>query len=139
MAGNMMMIPDVKQGVKNWTIKVTITEEMLALVGLQRAIRYKGYMLTDDQASLETLSPYMVKTPIASQNAKDYSLHWVLHRDMLVRPLRGKEPNLRYFLDGVIPIVMIGETLPDPNDTIDIMGILIKADDVRSVTTKFGE
>ncbi|GAA0141444.1 hypothetical protein LIER_35396 [Lithospermum erythrorhizon] len=51
MKDNVIMIPDVKQGLDRWTMKVTVTEVLPTFVGYQHGTRYKRYILTDDQGN----------------------------------------------------------------------------------------
>ncbi|KAG9145525.1 hypothetical protein Leryth_024135 [Lithospermum erythrorhizon] len=109
MEKSLVLIPAVTRGMTHWIVKVTITKEMPTLVGYQRGTRYKRYMLTDVEC------------------------------DTLIFPLLCELPTLCYFLDTIITLCDVGYAADVDDVTVDIMAIVIKVEDIKPVTTKFGE
>ncbi|KAL6568843.1 hypothetical protein OROHE_003584 [Orobanche hederae] len=158
MADPVVLIPDVTKGLNRWTVKVTVTEEMPTLVGFQHGTKYKRYVLTDDEiipavvysrdiASYErtlhlhgvyNISNAVVRRTTPPQNTLGSYTHWVLQRDTLICPLHGEVPNLRYFLDGVIPLAKTLDYVKQPDAFLDVLAVGIKAEDPKTVTTKSG-
>ncbi|GAA0186975.1 hypothetical protein LIER_34263 [Lithospermum erythrorhizon] len=59
--------------------------------------------------------------------------------DTLIRPLLGELATLSYFLDTIILLCDVGYGADVDDVTVDIMAIVIKTDDIKPVTTRFGE
>ncbi|GAA0158330.1 hypothetical protein LIER_38623 [Lithospermum erythrorhizon] len=81
------------------------------------------------------ISNAVVKPPTGKQLVHGYSTNWVLPHITLIRPLCNEPPTLLYIFYGITPINMIAQAMANTKDIIDIMAIVIKYEDSRSLTT----
>ncbi|GAA0176294.1 hypothetical protein LIER_42058 [Lithospermum erythrorhizon] len=162
MEKSLVLIPAVTRGMTHWIVKVTITKEMPTLVGYQRGTRYKRYMLTDVEVcntiptvvygpnivafsntlhlhGVYAISNAVIKLPSSANVSAFNTLHWVLQCDTLIFPLLCELNTLCYFLDTIITLCDVGYAADVDDVTVDIMPIVIKVEDIKPVTTKFGE
>lgn len=140
MEENVLLIPDVKQKMNHWIVKVTITEELATFIGYRNGTRYKRYILTDDEGNsipaiiygseiamfmkalklhgVYNISNAVIKQQVGAHQMHGYNSHWVLQRNTLIRHLPNEQPNLDYFLDGITKFDEISDSMADVEATI---------------------
>ncbi|GAA0157314.1 hypothetical protein LIER_14609 [Lithospermum erythrorhizon] len=127
----LVLIPDVKDGKKDWAVKVTITEEMPTLIRYKRGTRY---ILTGDEGNTILAIAY---DSVISAFSNILHLHgvYVISNASIKLPTGTSTSQVNTF-HGVL---QHGRALRHGNLSIDIMAILISFEIAKFVTTDYGE
>ncbi|GAA0164740.1 hypothetical protein LIER_20301 [Lithospermum erythrorhizon] len=149
-----MLIPRIQCDTKNWSARITIIEDIPTLT-CSGGLKLKRYVLIDDEGNLITAAVFGYMVPILSPMLKPFKVYaitnaqvrfvepkyrilyntnqWILQRQTLIHPVGEVMPNMRYFLDNLTPLGLIHDAQISDGQTVDIMGIFMKAEECRNV------
>ncbi|GAA0183018.1 hypothetical protein LIER_42325 [Lithospermum erythrorhizon] len=142
MEENNLLIPRINLETESWTAEVSVIEEMPTLTGSRSGTIYKRYVLIDDEECVAPVSSVLHLFGVFNiTNAQLIAnqIHWVLQRSTLIRPMPTSKPNLSTLIQKVVPFNKIVDTLDHDDLSIDIIGVIIRAEDRKRINTQFGE
>ncbi|GAA0143768.1 hypothetical protein LIER_04375 [Lithospermum erythrorhizon] len=120
----------LRNDTRNWTARVTITEDISILTS-SHGLQLKRYVFTDDEGNQIMATIFADIIPVFSPVLQPYKVYeisgaqvrfvqpeyrildqsqtnqWVLQQPILICPITQLRPNLRYILDGITPIGLI--------------------------------
>ncbi|GAA0147724.1 hypothetical protein LIER_36571 [Lithospermum erythrorhizon] len=140
MAHQTLLVPHIRLDTRNWTARITITEDIPAItcgIGSKLNILtdqegnevaaiifghhipilvpllrlFKVYDITNAQVKLVEPIYIILKNPF----------QWTLQRDTFIRPVLDIAPTFDYFLDGLTPFSIIARSSSAKLSSVDIM------------------